>query len=66
MQNALDQSETDMKQPREMIDQVQRACEQSWTDLAQVREQMNRFGSVDSVDKQLQKLEYNLPRWMAK
>ena len=42
---------------------MQRAREQSSTELAQFREQMNRLGSIDSVEKRLQKVEYNLP-WL--
>ena len=41
---------------------MQRAREQSSTELAQLRELMNRLGSIDSVEKRLQKVEYNLPR----
>ena len=41
---------------------MQRAHEHSVTELDQLREQMNRLGSIDSVDKLLQKVEYNLPR----
>ena len=62
MQTALDQSVTERKQLREIFNQVHRAREQSSTDLAQLREQMNRLGSINSVDKRLQKAEYNLPR----
>ena len=50
------------KQLREILDQVQRAREQSSTELAQLRRQMNRFGSIESVDKRLRKVEFNLPR----
>ena len=39
-----------------------RAREHSSTELAQLHEQMNRFGSIDSFDKRLQNLEYNLPQ----
>uniref|UniRef100_M4BTT9 Uncharacterized protein n=1 Tax=Hyaloperonospora arabidopsidis (strain Emoy2) TaxID=559515 RepID=M4BTT9_HYAAE len=62
VQTALDQSATERKQLREILDQVQRAREQSSTELAKLREQMNRLGSIDSVDKRLQQVEYNLPR----
>ena len=62
MQTALDQSVTERKKLRENLDQVQRVHEQSSTELAQLREQMNRLGSIDSVDKRLRKVEYNLPR----
>ena len=41
---------------------MQRAREQSSTELAQLRELMNRLGSIDSVEKRLQKVEYNLHR----
>ena len=53
---------TERKKLRENLDQVQRAHEQSSTELNQLREQMNRLGSIDSVDKRLWKVEYNLPR----
>ena len=62
MQTALDHSVTERKQLREILDQVQRAREQSSTELAKLREQMNRLGSIDLVDKQLRKVEYNLPQ----
>ena len=41
---------------------MQRAREQSPTELAQLCEEMDRFLSIDSVDKQLRKVEYNLSR----
>ena len=41
---------------------MQRAHKQSSTEFAQLREQMNRLGSIDSVDKRMRKVEYNLPR----
>uniref|UniRef100_M4BRV1 Uncharacterized protein n=1 Tax=Hyaloperonospora arabidopsidis (strain Emoy2) TaxID=559515 RepID=M4BRV1_HYAAE len=50
------------EQLREILDQVRRAREQSSTELAQLCEQMNRLGSIDSVDKRLRKVEYDLPR----
>uniref|UniRef100_M4BB72 Uncharacterized protein n=1 Tax=Hyaloperonospora arabidopsidis (strain Emoy2) TaxID=559515 RepID=M4BB72_HYAAE len=59
---ALDQCVNERKHPREIFDQVQRAREKSSTELAQLREQMNRLGSIDSIDKRLRKVEYNLPR----
>ena len=62
MQTALDQFVAEKKQLRGILDQVQRAREQSSTELAQLREQMNRLGSIESVEKRLQKVEYNLPR----
>ena len=62
VQTALDQSVDERKQLREILDQVQRAREQSSTELAPLREQMNRLGSIDSVDKLLRKVGYNLPR----
>ena len=62
METALDQSVTERKQLREILDQVQRAREQSSTELAQFCDQMNRLGSVDSVEGRLQKVEHNLPR----
>ena len=66
VQTALDQSVTERKQLREIPDQVQRVCEQSSTELDQLREQMNRLDSTDSVDKRLRKVEYNLPRLVAR
>uniref|UniRef100_M4BH97 Uncharacterized protein n=1 Tax=Hyaloperonospora arabidopsidis (strain Emoy2) TaxID=559515 RepID=M4BH97_HYAAE len=62
VQTALDQSVTERNQLRENLDQVQRAHEQSSTELARLLDQMNRLGSIDSVDKRLRKVEYNLPR----
>ena len=62
MQTARDQSVTERKQLQKILDQVQRAREQSSTELAQLPEQMNRLGSIDSVDKRLWKVEYNQPR----
>ena len=62
VQTALDQFLTERKQQRENLDQVQRAHEQSSTELAQLCEQMNRLGSIKSVEKRLRKVEYNLPR----
>ena len=41
---------------------MQRAREQSSTELTQLREQMNRLGSVNTVDKRMRKVEYKLPR----
>uniref|UniRef100_A0AAV1V9A5 Uncharacterized protein n=1 Tax=Peronospora matthiolae TaxID=2874970 RepID=A0AAV1V9A5_9STRA len=60
IQSALDQFETDKKQLREILDQVQRDHEQSSAVLTQVRGQINRFGSINSVDRRLQKVENNL------
>ena len=40
---------------------MQLGREQSSTELAHLREQMNSIGFIDSVDKRLQKVEYNLP-----
>ena len=62
MQTSLDQSVTKGKQLRDILDQVQHAREQSSTEIAQLRKQMNRLGSIDSVDKRLRKVEYNLSR----
>uniref|UniRef100_M4B852 Uncharacterized protein n=1 Tax=Hyaloperonospora arabidopsidis (strain Emoy2) TaxID=559515 RepID=M4B852_HYAAE len=62
VQTALNQSVTEEKQLQWILDQMQRARELSSTELAQLREQMNRLGSIDSVEKRLQKVEYNLPR----
>uniref|UniRef100_M4B511 Uncharacterized protein n=1 Tax=Hyaloperonospora arabidopsidis (strain Emoy2) TaxID=559515 RepID=M4B511_HYAAE len=62
VQTSLDQSVTEGKQLREILDQVQHAREQSSTEIAQLRKQMNRLGSIDSVDKRLRKVEYNLSR----
>ena len=62
VQTALDQSVTERKQLREIIDQVQRALEQPSIELDQLREQMNHLGLTDSVEKRLQKVEYNLSR----
>ena len=62
VQTSTDQSVDERKQPLEILDQVRRAREQSSTELAQLREQMNRLGSIASVAKLLQKVEYNLPR----
>ena len=53
---------TERKKLRENLGQVQRSHEQSSTELAQLRRQMNRLGSIESVEKRLQKVEYNLPR----
>ena len=53
---------TKRKKLRQNLDQVQRAQEQSSTDLAQLLEQMNRLGSIDSVEKRLRKVDYNLQR----
>ena len=39
---------------------MQLGREQSSTELAYLREQMNSIGLIDSVDKRLQKVEYNL------
>uniref|UniRef100_M4BE99 Uncharacterized protein n=1 Tax=Hyaloperonospora arabidopsidis (strain Emoy2) TaxID=559515 RepID=M4BE99_HYAAE len=60
VQTALDQSMTDRKQLREILDQVRRAREQSSTELTQVSERINRLVSIESVDKRLRKVEYNL------
>ena len=49
-------------QLQEILDQVQRVREQSSTELAQLREQMNCLGSIDSADKRMWEVEYNLPR----
>ena len=62
LQKALNQSVTEREQLREILYQVQRAREQSSTELAQLCEQMNRLGSIDSVDKRLRRVEYDLPR----
>ena len=62
MQTALDQSVTERKQLQEILDHVQRDREQSSIELDKLREQVNRLGSIDLVDKQLPKVEYNLPR----
>ena len=62
VQTALDQSVAEGKQLWEILDQVQQSREQLSTELAQLREQMNRLGSIYSVDKRLRKVEYNLPR----
>ena len=59
---SLDQSVAERKQLWEILDHVQHAREQSSTELAQLCEQMNRLGSIDSVEKRLRKVEYNLPR----
>ena len=48
---ALKQSVTERKQLREILDQVQRDREQSSTELTKLRDQMNRLGSIYSVDK---------------
>ena len=61
-QTALGQYVTDRKQLREILDQVQRAYEKSSTELARLLEQMNRLSLIDSVDKRLRKVEYNLSR----
>uniref|UniRef100_M4BW59 Uncharacterized protein n=1 Tax=Hyaloperonospora arabidopsidis (strain Emoy2) TaxID=559515 RepID=M4BW59_HYAAE len=58
---ALDQSVTERKKLQEKLDQVQRAHEQSSTELDQLREKMNRLGWINSVDKRLRKVVYNLP-----
>ena len=62
MQTSLDQSVTERKQLQEILDHVQRDREQSSVELDKLREQVNRLGSIDLVDKQLPKVEYNLPR----
>ena len=59
---ALDQSVNEGKQLQESLEQVQRAHEDSSIELDQFREQINRLGSIDSVDKRLRNVEYNLPR----
>uniref|UniRef100_M4BCC5 Uncharacterized protein n=1 Tax=Hyaloperonospora arabidopsidis (strain Emoy2) TaxID=559515 RepID=M4BCC5_HYAAE len=61
VQISLDHSVTEREQTREILDQVQRAREQSSTELAQLHEQITRLGSIDSVEKGLRKVEYNLP-----
>ena len=62
VQTAPDQSVNESNQLRENLDQVQRAYEKSSTELARLLEQMNRLSSIDSVDKRVRKVEYNLPR----
>ena len=57
VQTALDQSVAERKQLWEILDHVQHAREQSSTELAQLCEQMNRLGSIDSVENRLQKVE---------
>ena len=57
VQTALDHPVTERKQLRENLDKIQRAHEQPSTELTQLHEQMNRFGSIDSVDKRLRKVE---------
>uniref|UniRef100_M4B2L8 Uncharacterized protein n=1 Tax=Hyaloperonospora arabidopsidis (strain Emoy2) TaxID=559515 RepID=M4B2L8_HYAAE len=43
-------------------EQVQRTHDESSNELDQLRQQMNRLDLIDSVDKRLRKVEYNLPR----
>ena len=62
VQTALNQSVNERKQLRDNLNQEQRAHEKSSTELDQSNGQMNRLGSIDSVDKRLQKMEHNLPR----
>ena len=57
VKTALDHSVAERKQLRGILGQVQRAREQSSTELAQLHEQMNRLGSIDSVDNRLRKVE---------
>ena len=53
---------TERKQLQEILDHVQRDREQSSIELDKLREQVNRLSLIDLVDKQLSKVEYNLPR----
>ena len=60
MQTTRGQSVDERKQLWEILNQVQRSRQYSSTELAQLRDQVTRFGSIDSVDKRLRKVEYNL------
>ena len=67
VQTELDQYVIKKKQLWEILDQVQRAREHSSTEVSQLREQMNRLGSIESVEKRLQKVELTcldlMTRW---